>query len=124
MPSFKDDLDRLIAKVYKSENYSDYDKNLASFAGYTMDNYIIHTDQMTSDSLFREPEKVKRFVPPTFEQVDEYLKEINYHDPHFANIFVNHGIQTDWHLANGQKMKSWKGAIRTWIARKQERESR
>ena len=61
---------------------------------------------------------VKRFVPPTLEEVTEYINE---------NMFiVNPEIFYDYYQANGwtinkNKMKDWKATVRNWNRRDQEK---
>ena len=61
---------------------------------------------------------VKRFVPPTLEEVTEYINE---------NMFiVNPEVFYDYYQANGwtinkNKMKDWKATVRNWNRRDQEK---
>ena len=54
---------------------------------------------------------VKRFTPPTVEEVAEYCRERNNHvDPvHFVDYYTSN----DWKVGKN-KMKDWKAAVRTW----------
>jgi len=54
-----------------------------------------------------------RFVPPTLEQAE--AEAINLGIPkEEAQAFVDHHETRGWILKGGQKMKSWKAAMRTW----------
>lgn len=54
----------------------------------------------------------KKFVPPTVEQVAEYIREKGYtFDPEH---FVAHHETRGWRLSGGQTMKCWKSACTTW----------
>ena len=54
----------------------------------------------------------KRFIPPTLEQVTEYMKEINCDiDPQY---FLDYQEARNWILSNGKQAKDWKAVIRTW----------
>ena len=54
----------------------------------------------------------KRFTPPTFDEVRDYcLSRNNNIDPEY---FIDYYERQDWKLSNGQKMKNWKAAVRTW----------
>lgn len=59
----------------------------------------------------REKEPLKRFTPPTPEEVAEYCRERgNKVDPErFVNFYASKG----WKVGN-QAMKDWKAAVRTW----------
>lgn len=54
----------------------------------------------------------KKFTPPTVEEVRAYCEErkngIN--PEHFVDYYERSG----WIMSNGQKMKNWKAAVRTW----------
>jgi uncharacterized protein YdaU (DUF1376 family) len=55
--------------------------------------------------------KAKRFVPPSFAQVQNYCTErLNNVD---ANKFTDHYTSNGW-LVGKNKMKDWKAAVRTW----------
>ena len=55
----------------------------------------------------------KRFIPPTLEQVTEYMKEINCDiDPQY---FLDYQEARNWILSNGKQAKDWKAVIRTWM---------
>jgi hypothetical protein len=58
-------------------------------------------------------EKHKKFIPPTFEQVDEYCKERK--NGIDAQAFVDHYQTRGW-VPKGytQQMRDWKAAVRTW----------
>lgn len=60
-------------------------------------------------------EKPIRFSPPTIEEVETFCRErVNKID---ANLFIDHYQSQGWVLSNGQKMKDWKAAVRTWERR-------
>lgn len=52
------------------------------------------------------------FVPPTEEQVAQYIKENGY--PVSASKFISHYESNGW-LVGKNKMKNWKSAVRTWL---------
>jgi uncharacterized protein YdaU (DUF1376 family) len=55
--------------------------------------------------------KAKRFMPPSFAQVQNYCTErLNNVD---ANKFTDHYTSNGW-LVGKNKMKDWKAAVRTW----------
>ena len=54
----------------------------------------------------------KRFVPPTVEEVSEYMNEIGCDvDPQY---FVDYHVARNWVLSNGKQAKDWKAVCRTW----------
>ena len=60
-------------------------------------------------------ENIKRFVPPTVEEVSAYCKERNNGiDPaHFVDYYTARG----WVLSNGKKASDWRACVRTWESR-------
>lgn len=56
--------------------------------------------------------KTKKFVPPTLEEVSEYIHEKNYSVD--ASVFWNYYNDAGWIDSNDNKVKSWKGKVRTW----------
>ena len=62
-----------------------------------------------------EPPKVKRFVPPTVEEVRAYCeKRGNTIDP---ELFVAHYETRGWKVGEKTPMKSWTAAVITWEKR-------
>ena len=60
-------------------------------------------------------EKNKRFVPPSIQEVSEYCASRgNGIDP---QRFVDYYQQQGWKLSNGNPMKDWRAAVRTWESR-------
>ena len=70
-------------------------------------------------------EKRKRFTPPSFDEVYNYLRE-RYDKGIYswgvneelwrraAEHFIDYYSARDWKFKGGQKMKDWKAAVRTW----------
>lgn len=56
--------------------------------------------------------KGSRFVPPTPQEVDIYIKEKGYQG-FTGRQFCNHYQTKDWYVGKN-KMKDWKAAVRTW----------
>ena len=64
-----------------------------------------------------EKKSVKRFTPPTVEQVRAYCEERNNNvDP---ERFVDYYISVGWKISN-KPMKDWKASVRTWEKRDSE----
>lgn len=57
------------------------------------------------------PQKRKRFVPPTLEEVKAYCQERN--NGVDAERFIDYYTSNGW-LVGKNKMKDWKAAVRTW----------
>jgi hypothetical protein len=65
--------------------------------------------------------KREGFAPPSLEEVRSYCNgRRNGIDP---QAFIDAGLQSGWKLSNGNAMKDWKAAIRTWERREKERKS-
>ena len=64
---------------------------------------------------------LKRFVPPTVEEIKAYCDERGSYwiDPeHFVDYYEARG----WILSNGKKMVDWKATVRTWEKNEKERQ--
>ena len=61
--------------------------------------------------------KAKSFVPPTVEEVSEFVREQGFHFDAIA--FVNFYESKGW-LVGKNKMKDWKAACRTWEQKRSE----
>lgn len=58
--------------------------------------------------------------PPSIEEVEEYCNERKNHiDP---EAFIDYYAQQGWKLANGNPMKDWQAAVRTWEKRDRKKE--
>ena len=56
----------------------------------------------------------KRFIPPTVEEVAEYVNEKGYKvNP---QRFVDHYAARGWKYGQGKPMVDWKAAVRTWVS--------
>lgn len=54
-----------------------------------------------------------KFVPPTIEEVREYIKSQNYNiNP---EQFIDYYTARGWELSKGRKIKDWKACVRTWV---------
>lgn len=58
-----------------------------------------------------EPNKSKKFKPPTVEQINEYCKERN--NGLDAQKIHDHYTAKGWYIGKN-KMKDWQAAVRTW----------
>ncbi len=64
-----------------------------------------------------EKRERKRFVPPTIEQVQEYMTTKSY-SGFTAEKFVNHYEANGWvqGQGKGRPVKDWKACVRTWVS--------
>ena len=59
------------------------------------------------------PKKI--FVPPTQDEVIEYMTEIEIDDPNKqSSAYVDYYLARGWKLSRGQTMVEWKATVRTW----------
>ncbi|WP_455994360.1 Lin1244/Lin1753 domain-containing protein [Porphyromonas endodontalis] len=65
--------------------------------------------------------RVARFVPPTIEEVQNYISEKNYEDYVSADHFINFHESKGWMIGKN-KMKDWRAAVRTWVLRAKEQQ--
>jgi hypothetical protein len=73
---------------------------------------ITRSSNRNRNSTETTPEsKVKRFVPPSVEEVHEYMTQIEFNGN--AQKFVDHYTANGW-MVGKNKMKDWKAAVRTW----------
>jgi hypothetical protein len=69
-------------------------------------------EDIVTDSDESKPQKRKRFVPPTLEEVRAYcLERKNNVDP---KKFFDYFTASDWYDSKGKKVKSWKQKVITW----------
>lgn len=59
--------------------------------------------------------KAKRFVKPTVEEVEAYVREKGY--PIDAVRFVDYYESVGWVIGKGKKMQDWRRAVNNWAAR-------
>jgi hypothetical protein len=66
--------------------------------------------------------KKKEFKPPTKEDIKNYiLEKIESGKAEYKNVdvdtFYDYYTESDWHMSNGRKIKSWKQCLVTWANR-------
>lgn len=76
--------------------------------------------ELNNEDIESSPKR-KRFVPPTIDEVSEYVKEKGYTVN--AQTFVDYNESKGW-MVGKSKMKDWKAAVRTWQNRQQETSTR
>ena len=86
--------------------------NVADMKGYESDSDR-HENINTPPN---PPQRGKRFVPPTVEEVREYCKQSghNVNPEEFVDFYSSKG----WKVGSAS-MKDWKAAVRTWSRRKE-----
>lgn len=66
-----------------------------------------------------ESNKRTRFTPPTVDEVAAYCRERK--NGIDAQSFTDYYARQGWKLSNGQSMKDWRAAVRTWEKRESEK---
>lgn len=74
-----------------------------------------HISLSLDKDLNQDKDTVKRFSPPSPDEVKEYLKELK-------NTTIDHNSFCDYYQSKGwmigkNKMKDWKAAVRQWVSR-------
>ena len=59
-------------------------------------------------------EKQKRFVKPTFKEVEAYIREQNYDID--AHTFFDYYEACGWTVGKNKPMKDWKASVRYWVS--------
>lgn len=61
---------------------------------------------------YKGDKKPKKFIPPTIEEVEKFIKENKYPIDH--QKWYNHYESIGWKVGKN-KMKNWQAAVRTWL---------
>lgn len=73
----------------------------------------------TGEKKVKESKRIEREkFPPSLAQVSEYVAEMNYTMD--AAKFYDYYSETEWRKKNGQQIRDWKAAVRTWERREKE----
>lgn len=112
-------------EILPLENQCQYN-NIINNTKYTSNTKDIINTKVNNNKIIKEntisKDIVKRkvkFVPPTLEEVQSYIKEKNYSvDP---KVFFDYFNESNWVDANGNKVKNWKQKVITWNSRNQSR---
>lgn len=75
------------------------------------ENLRVSNTKNNKDSIYNNGEKLKKFVPPTLQDVKEYCLERknNVNPERFIDFYESKG----WFVGKN-KMKDWKACVRTW----------
>ena len=60
------------------------------------------------------------FTPPTIDDIERYCDEVGIYG-FDAQHFIDYYERTNWTLKGGQKIRSWKACIRTWLHNDEQR---
>lgn len=60
------------------------------------------------------------FTPPTIDDIERYCDEVGIYG-FDAQHFIDYYERTNWTLKGGQKIRSWKACIRTWLHNEEKR---
>lgn len=71
----------------------------------------IQTTPIKEEEEEEQEEKRRVFIKPTTQEVQEYMKEIEYNGD--AEYFINYYQSKGW-VVGKSKMKDWKSAVQTW----------
>ena len=77
---------------------------------------LLNTNKLNTNKLntkeLNTKSNNKRFVPPTIEEVREYIRERN--SSVDAEAFIDYYASQKWKKANGRPVEDWKACVRTW----------
>lgn len=103
-------------------NYDKYQTDDSQNGSQTTGERQANDRQMTASKEIKKDNKdkkeknnnkpLKRFVPPTLEEVEQYCFERGNHVS--ASRFVDYYDSVGWSIGKGKPMKDWKAAVRTW----------
>ena len=71
-----------------------------------------YISESNDSSIYLEKEKKKRFVKPSLEEVEAYIREKNYDID--ANTFFDYYDSCGWTVGKNKPMKDWKASVRFW----------
>lgn len=91
-------------------------RNRDDIVGDTVNDTVTVIHNTVNNTPPNPPQKGKRFVPPTVEEVREYCKQSghNVNPEEFVDFYSSKG----WKVGSAS-MKDWKAAVRTWSRRKE-----
>ena len=73
-----------------------------------------YISESNDSSIYLEKEKKKRFVKPSFEEVEAYIREQNYDID--AQTFFDYYESCGWTVGKNKPMKDWKASVRYWVS--------
>lgn len=98
------------------EHLSEPNANQTLTKDYPNDNQTLQPSEesKSKSESKKETKKVKRFIPPTPEEVEEYSKQRGH--PIDGQAFCDFYASKGW-VVGRNPMKDWQAAVRTWISR-------
>lgn len=78
--------------------------------------------EIESKEKSKKEKSTKRFVPPTLEEVQEFISSNNLNVN--AKSFFDYFTDGNWVDSNGNKVNSWKQKLRTWHSRSSPQQSK
>ena len=105
---------KLRVQKYREKQKAITDCNVTSNVTVTQRNATEEEKELEEDIDKKENTKRKNFIPPTVEEVKEYIDSVGSQVD--AESFVAFYESKDW-IIGKNKMKSWKAAIVTWEKR-------
>ena len=78
----------------------------------SLENPLINNKNVNVNGNVNNTRTRKKFVPPTLEEVNQYVLEMGLHVS--AKDFLDYFTATGWIDSTGKKVVSWKGKIHTW----------
>ena len=73
-----------------------------------------YISESNDSSIYLEKEKKKRFVKPSFKEVEAYIREQNYDID--AQTFFDYYESCGWTVGKNKPMKDWKASVRYWVS--------
>ena len=106
-----------IITIVNYEVYQDYGTTNGTTNGTTVSPTPSPTVSPTPSPILNKEKNIKKgkkniFVPPTREEVREYVRENDIQVD--ADDFFDYFSDTNWIDSKGNKVNSWKGKLRTW----------
>ena len=105
----KSDRKQTVISIVNYSVYQDSDNKKATVKRQSSDSET--TVKHTNKNEKNEKNNIRRFTPPTYEQVSSYCLERNNNVD--AHRFVDHYEANGW-MRGKTKMKDWKAAVRFW----------
>ena len=109
----KSDRKKTVISIVNYSVYQDSDNKKATVKRQSSDSEttVKHTNKNEKNEKNEKKNNIRRFTPPTYEQVSSYCLERNNNVD--AHRFVDHYEANGW-MRGKTKMKDWKAAVRFW----------
>lgn len=109
----KSDTKKMVITIVNYSVYQDSENEKTTLKRQSSDTKTSqkHTNKNEKNEKNEKKSNIKRFTPPTYEQVFGYCKERN--NSVDANVFIDFYESKGW-MVGKNKMKDWKAAVRNW----------